>query len=139
MILYVGVDEAIQIHEKIFSRIINKFYEYETNGIFTFNWVIIGGAVALIFIVYFSFLIIKIDKRVKFMFILSGFLYLSGAILAEMIGGFYIDKVAVNFNYQILATIEESFEMFGIAFFIRALMKYIKIKIEDSGFSILIR
>ena len=40
-----------------------------------------------------------------------------------------VDKFGWDFSYQLLATLEESAEMFGIAIFLKALMKYINLEI----------
>ncbi len=138
MFLFMGSDEIIQIHERM-GIIVNRFYDYTTHGIFTFSWVIIGCIIALIFIIYFTFLLIKIDKRIRTILIISAFLYLFGSIIMEMIDGFYYDKFGNDFIYQLLTTLEESAEMFGIALFIKALIKYIKLKMINSSFNILFK
>ncbi len=127
MILYMGIDEIVVLHERM-NIFINEFYGNQLQGIFYYPWVIIGSIIALVFIIYFTFLIIKIDKRIRSLFIIAAFLYLFGAILMEMISGFYFDIFGRNFTYQLLVNLEESAEMFGIAVFIRALIKYINLK-----------
>jgi hypothetical protein len=139
MVIFMGIDETIQIHEKL-DIVIHKFLGYETHGIFNFPWVIAGIIISLAFMVYFSFFIRKIDKRTRNMFILSAFLYLFGAIFMEMMGGFFADKAGMaNFSYQLLSTVEESAEMFGAAVFIKTLMDYIKMEMHDESFNIAIK
>jgi hypothetical protein len=71
----------------------------------------------------------KINKRLRYLFIVAAILYLGGSILVEMFSGFFTDRFGVSFTYQLLVILEESMEMFGIAFLIKALIKYIKIEL----------
>ena len=138
MFLYMGTDEIVGLHEKI-TYIIEKIYGYQMHGFLYFPWVIIGIIIALVFIIYFSFLIIKIDKKIRRMLIISAFLYLFGEIIVEMISGFYADKFGMDFTYQLLVTLEESTAMFGIAIFIKTLIKYINLKITNASFNIIFK
>ena len=115
------------------------FYSYELHGIFNSSWIIIGCIIALLFIIYFTFLIIKIDKRVRYLLVISAFLYLFGAIIMEMIDGVYYDSYGGDFIYQLLTTLEESAEMFGIGFFTKTLLKYINLKNTDTSINIIFK
>lgn len=130
-----AADEMIQIHERM-GGIVEKFYSKDTHGIFTFSWVIAGILIASVFIAYYIFLVIKIDKNIRSLLITSAFIYLFGAIVMEMSGGFYWDKFGADFIYGLLQTLEESAEMLGIAVFIRTLLEYIYLKIPGADFNI---
>jgi hypothetical protein len=127
--VYMGIDEASQIHEK-FGNITNKIFNNQPSGYFHFSWVIIGGLLALPLVIYFTIFIIKINKRLRYLFIIAAILFLGGSLLVEIFSGFFIDRFGVNFTYQLLVILEESMEMFGIAFFIKALIKYIKFELK---------
>lgn len=129
MVLYMGTDEIVSIHERM-DIIVSKFYSSQLHGFYYFSWVIVGSIIALVFIIYFSFFIIKMDKRIRPLFIMAAFLYLFGAIIMEMISGFYFDISGRDFIYQLLVNLEEGAEMFGIAVFIKALIKYINLKMS---------
>ena len=67
-----------------------------------------------------------LPKPVRHSFIVAAILYLGGAIGFELISGKYAELYGMdNWIYSmILITIEESLEIAGIIFFIRALLKY---------------
>ena len=97
MLLYMGTDEMVELHERVMASIvlhermgiiIEKISSYRIQGFFSFSWVILGIIIALVFIIYFTFFIMKIDKRIRSALILSAFLYLFGEIIMEMFGGF---------------------------------------------------
>ncbi len=59
-------------------------------------------------------------------------LYVGGAIGFELIGGRYSElHGAQNLTYSMIATTEESLEMAGVIFFIRALLVYIAEKKKE--------
>jgi hypothetical protein len=132
--LYLGTDEAAQIHER-WGYVLSKIIKYEFKGIFTFSWTIIGSLLALLLIIYFSFFISRINRKVRKLFILSAFIYLSGAIIIESLGGYFFDKFSLTFFYKILANLEETLEMFGIIIFIKGLLCFIKTEIKSEEIS----
>lgn len=131
VLLFTGLDELLVIHEKLGRSISESF---DTSGLFFYSWVIpyIGGCLIL------GLLIIKpllrLPKKTSLNFILGGFIFISGAVGIEMFTGWYVDNSSFNLSKLdvipeifILYTIEEFLEMFGMAYFIYALLKFLKI------------
>ena len=58
---------------------------------------------------------------------LSGVIYVGGAVGVEMIGGYHSQMYGENnFAYGMITTIEESLEMMGILVFIYSLLFYLQ-------------
>jgi len=100
----------------------------DLSGIFYFSWVIIGIPLVLLFIFLYRKFVIDIPIKNRFQFILSGILFLSGALGMELIDGWYLASIdgTANFTYMMMTTLEETLEMLGSAFFIYSLLIYIK-------------
>lgn len=123
--LFLSIDEAFQIHENIGDMVENYI---EATGFLYFPWVLpYTLGVMILAVVYTKFMFVAVDKRTAARFILSGVLYLSGAIGFDMLGGreaelHGYDSVA----YCILYTVEEFLEMLGVVTLIDALLRYIE-------------
>lgn len=122
--LYLAVDEAAEIHEMsmdITSKLLN------TSGFFYFAWVVPAIILFSIFtLIYFKF-VFSLPNDTRFLFILAAMIFVCGALGIEMIGGQFVTfKGQTNLLYAMIATIEETLEMIGIAIFIYALLKYIQ-------------
>jgi hypothetical protein len=87
----------------------------------------IGAAVAFLGIAYLRFLSALPDRTRRF-FLLSGIVYVAGAIGFELPEGMYRTAVGANVTvaYGFLTVFEETFEMIGIVVFIYALMDFIE-------------
>lgn len=121
---FLAIDEILQIHEKLSWVVQNRL---NTTGIFWFAWVIpyFLGAV-LIFLIYARFLM-DLDKRIRYLFIISGAIFVTGAIGFELIeSNIHFTTRQLNTKYYLLASCEEFMEMFGVNLFIYALLCHIK-------------
>ena len=120
LFFYLSLDEGSQIHESIMD-IIRMFYN--GSGAFYFVWVIPAIAlVAILFFLLYKFFAL-LPKPFKKQLLSGIFLYLLGAIIMEMVGGFYVSKFGdASITYPLLIVIEESLEIFGsIIIFIAAI------------------
>jgi len=121
--LFLSVDEASSIHEKLSSptRVL-----LDTSGFFYYAWIIPYGIAVIIFVALYLNFLLKLPKYIMMSFLLSGGIYVLGAVGFEMLGGWqdelYGDK---GLLYSIFYTCEEFLEMLGVAVFIYALLKYI--------------
>lgn len=123
--LYLSIDEAVQLHERVGVIIDNNF---NLTGYLSWGWVIPYGIMFIVFaaVYYFKFLP-QLSKKIYWLFIVSGSIFVMGAIGVEMIGAknFHSDNFSEVTN-AICYSIEEGLEMIGIALFIYALLLYIK-------------
>lgn len=126
--LFTSLDELLRIHEKVGLAFSEAF---ETSGIFLFSWVIpyaIGLVMIFLFIMRPLFSLDKVTLR---NFIISGSLFLFGAIGVEIFSGWYFEKFQLDLTQLfvlpdafILSTIEELLEMIAVSYFIYSLLLF---------------
>ena len=123
-VIFVGlsIDEAVMFHEMI-DKLIS--FGVSTDGFLLFPWAVVGLTFALIvFGAYYRFLA-HLPLRFAALFIVSGSLFVGGAVGMEFIAGSIIDQHGVESIYHtIIQTIEESLEMAGSILFFYALTEY---------------
>ena len=121
--LFLAFDEALQIHE------IFIFRDIGTNlpGIFHFVWVIPYGIAVCFLVLYFAKFTFSLPRRISNLFILSGGIYIGGALGMEMVEGLWVRIAAgrQNLVYSLLASVEEMMEIMGLIIFIYSLIIYI--------------
>ncbi|MDY7394567.1 hypothetical protein UMM65_04895 [Aureibaculum sp. 2210JD6-5] len=127
--LFLSVDEFISIHERIGSFLENKF---KFTGVLYYSWVIPYSIFVIILaIVYFKYFLLKLPKKIRFLFIISGGVYITGAVGLEMLGSKAVTiETPSQTLISILYTIEETLEMIGISIFIYTLLIYLKEKLK---------
>lgn len=130
--LYLSLDELVSIHEQLTMPFRAVF---DLHGIFFLSWVIPAAVITGIFgLIYLKFLW-RLPVHFRWLFIVAGTIYVTGAVGIEMLDGKYlelhesqiIDVAAgqIAFNYALMTAVEELFEMVGIAIFIYALLSYL--------------
>lgn len=132
--LFLSIDEISSIHEKLNEPIKNNI---DATGLLYFAWVIPYGIALIAFVAAYLKFLLKLPKTTMRLFILSGSLFVLGAIGFEMLGGW---QAELNGNrgllYAIFYTFEESLEMLGVALFIYALLEYILIRKQSLNISL---
>ncbi|SDM61206.1 hypothetical protein SAMN05421813_11710 [Daejeonella rubra] len=121
-----SVDEIAGFHEIIIDPINNSFH---FSGYWRFSWVIPALIFLLIFIISYLKFLNSLPSKYRKGFIFSGFIYVLGAVGIEMISAklFINDKSSANdLIYNLVITLEETFEMLGVMIFITVLLSYIK-------------
>ncbi|MDQ3394740.1 MAG: hypothetical protein M3512_11600 [Bacteroidota bacterium] len=131
--IFLAMDELLMIHELFSGLHFRAFYSHLFNteqlGVFHSTW-IIPYLILLIFlgIYYFKF-IFSLPKNTMLLFIVSGTIFVTGAVGIEMIEGFLADKSGEILNstvhFRLWVAFEETMEMFGIILFIKALLGYL--------------
>ncbi|MBD0778825.1 hypothetical protein HPE56_13560 [Maribacter sp. ANRC-HE7] len=120
--LFLSIDEMTSIHELLIST---TKAQLNVSGLFFFAWVIpYGIALLVLMVVYYKF-IVGLPKRTVRLFVFSGIVFITGALIIEMPEGW----VAENYGFYsplfyILYTCEEFLEMLGLIIFIYALTSY---------------
>ena len=136
LFLFLSLDELLRIHEKI-GRWVNK--SIETTGIFHYAWVIPYGICLLILSIACFKPLMQLPKETLRNFIISGVIFVSGALGLEMLAGWYIENVADwyisnelitgkilhrSIPVFIMYTLEELLEMLGVTYFIYSILKF---------------
>ena len=124
-----SLDEAASFHE---SLILPLQTHFGANGIFIFAWVIPGiffvGAVGLAFLKF----VLNLDRHTRNRFILSGSLFVGGALGMELVGGAFMDALGEEHIFYILAAAtEETLEMLGVTLFIIAILKHRETRVGE--------
>lgn len=119
--LYLGLDEAIQIHE-----IINAYTRsvISAHGLFYHAWVIPFIWLLIIFFLAYIPFLQRLPQQFLKLFLLSGGLFVVGGLGMEMISGYWMEAEGTDFTYSLISTLEESLEMTGIAVFIYSLLLF---------------
>jgi hypothetical protein len=119
--LFMSVDEASQIHEKV-GRLIHYMFG-PTEGIWFYAWFIPYIPLVLILFIFYIPFLRNLPFRFGGLFFAAGFVYVAGAIGAEMVESYmqYHDLRGETPQW----IIEESLEMFGVIILIYALLKFL--------------
>lgn len=122
--LFLGIDENIQIHEKI-TGLVRPLLLGDANGFFHWAWVIPYFIFFVVVSLYFLPFVKSLNPKLRKLFFISGSLFVSGAIGLELFEGYFFKLYGVNHLYnQILYCAEELLEMTGVIIFLYALMDY---------------
>jgi hypothetical protein len=129
--LYMAYDEGFHVHEDLVGLIRPMLWEGRL-GIFYYAWVI-PGIILVIFLFLFFFRFLRfLSGRYRTLFIASAVIYLSGVIGMELVGGYYDEIHGMqNLFYNMISALEESLEIFGLIFFIYALLEYISSEYQE--------
>lgn len=123
LMVLLSLDEAASFHEKL-VRPVRVFIP--TDGFLLSAWVIPGIAFACVCTVWFTQFALRLPRETRTAFIVSGIVYLSGALGMEMIGAKYNSLTGVmDLNFRLLVVGEEALEMLGVVMFLRALLTYL--------------
>lgn len=124
--LFLSLDEALMIHERI-GKITREHFSF--TGFLYYAWVLPYGILSALVFLYLRHFLTQLPTKFRNLFLLSGFIYIIGALGFEMMGAAVdfqlVNKTKFNLIYNILYSIEETLEMLGIILFIYALLKYI--------------
>ena len=121
--LYLAIDESAHIHETI-SELMTLMH----STIFdTLGWLIVGIPGVLIFAIAYIPFLLHLPARTRWLFLLSGAVFIGSVIGLELIGQHYaMTHGKDNMFYGSLATAEECMEMIAIAIFIYTLLDYLQ-------------
>lgn len=121
--LFLAIDETAQIHDRLNDEIRTAF---GLTGLFYYGWVIPYGIAVIVFVFTFSGFLLRLPQKTMWRFIISGAIYVTGAIGIEMVSAIIAQASGSGtLSYRLTTTVEESFEMIGIALFIYALLMHI--------------
>jgi len=122
--IFLAFDESAKIHEQI-GDYVEKYVHLD--GYFYYPWVLVYGfCIILLAIIYMKFFW-SMPRKVFWSFMGAAALYLTGAIVFDMIGGNEASQHGTTtIFYSIYYTIEESLEMLGSIYLISILLKLLK-------------
>lgn len=125
LFFYLSIDELESLHERADSYIHRHFH---SAGVPHFAWIIPAGiVVAIVGSLMLKFLA-SLPNRSRKQFLTAGIIFVAGAIGGDALIGDHMDTQVngLDWIYMIEYHVEESLEMIGIAYFIYALLLYIR-------------
>lgn len=120
--LGLACDEMLVLHEKLIAPVRSVL---KTSGALYYAWVIPYGAFALGFACVYARFLWQLPRRSARLFVLSGAIFVGGALVLEMLGASWLERYGHGPGYVAFQTIEETFEMSGIVLFLYSLLDYI--------------
>ncbi len=124
-----SLDEIASIHERTNVPIRNAL---DLSGAFYFAWVVPAAILVLVFAILYLRFVLALPRRSRWLFVVAGAIFVSGALGVEMIGSVYASAHGRNdLVYALIASGEEVLEMIGLATFIYALTDYIRSKFNN--------
>lgn len=120
--LFLAIDEFASIHETI-GNMLERFFDKD--GPLWFPWKIPFGLGLIFFVLSYLKFLARLPGRYRNLFVISGAIYVTGAIGIELAEGLYryLYKIS-NFNYRAFEPLEESLELLGVIFFIETQLAY---------------
>jgi hypothetical protein len=132
--LYLCIDEAAELHELLIDPVRGLL---GTGGLFHFAWVIPAIVLLLLLSVAYLRFLLHLPAAIGRLFVASGATYVGGAVVAEMIGGAWIESRGFrNAGSAVIWSVEESLEMIGVVLFIYALLRYLELRAGSVTFQV---
>lgn len=125
--LYLSVDEALVIHEKLISPLQSAL---GTGGFLRHAWVIPGAVAVLVLGLAYLRFVLDLPARIRNLFVVAGAVYVGGALGMEMVGGYYLSVFGDTLGQELLTNTEEALEMLGVVVFVYALLLYLGLHAE---------
>lgn len=117
---FLTLDEFASIHERLDVPMRTML---GTEGFLHFAWVIPYAVLVLVIGLSFVKFLMRLEKPIAIGFIISGGLFVSGALGMEMLGGKEaFDSGQATLTFILLATVEEVLEMSGVLLFIHFIL-----------------
>jgi hypothetical protein len=136
--LCMSIDEAILIHE-MFNSVLQHLVD--ASGVLFLPWIIVGAAGAIVTGLLFLPFLLRLPRITAAIFIISGILFVSGAVGMEMVAALIFDSAGSEeagvreLSHTFAQAFEEALEMLSIVLFMYGILDYISnesdgIKIE---------
>ncbi|OUS26774.1 hypothetical protein A9Q99_16270 [Gammaproteobacteria bacterium 45_16_T64] len=120
--VFLSIDEIASIHERFIEPVRTLL---NVSGLLFYAWVIPYGLALAVFMVLYLEFLLNLPEKIMRLFLLSGGIYVSGALGVELLGGRHVSLYgADNYGYALFCTVEETLEMVGISLFIYTLLRH---------------
>jgi hypothetical protein len=117
--LYIAIDEAVSIHE-----LLNQLFDLP--GVLYFGWVIPAGILVTVFVLSYAKFWGHLPSRTRIEFLGAGAVYVGGALVVELLLGYWTDRHGdEGLGYGLIDALEESLEIVGITLFLSAALGYL--------------
>jgi hypothetical protein len=132
-----SLDEYVTLHEAA-GAILRDFFDL--TGVFYYAWPILGAiGIGFVTIFYWRF-VAALPLRTRQLFILSTLVIVGGAMGVEIIQGYYTYlQGPANLGYELIAYLEESLELSGMALFIYTFVSHLEIVLAGQSISLFVK
>lgn len=135
--LFLTVDEFSSLHEQLNTPVRETL---DTSGYLHFAWVVPYSILGLVLLFTYARFLLRLPRHVAGLFMLSGSIFVTGAIGLEMVGSSIAAAESTHTGaYALTTTAEELLEMVGVALFIYALLVYASEKLGGLSLSLAAR
>lgn len=130
--LFLGFDEAFAIHEELNAPLRSALglggfqLDPDATSLFYYSWVIPYGILTIIVGLLYIPLLLRLPARIRMGFVAAGFMYVTGALVLEMVEGWYQSAYTARLGYVVLYVTEEALELGGVVLFINSLLTYMR-------------
>ena len=128
-----AIDEFASLHEHLIKPF-RRLLDIE-GGPLLWAWVVPATLAVTVFVVVFLPFLGRLPRSTRRGLWAAGVLFVSGAIGMEMLTGTF-SLQTTDINYVLSATVEETLEMLGIAFFLSTLLAYIPVGLPDARWTV---
>lgn len=122
VIAFLSMDEMLGLHERAGALLGRHFI---ARGALTFPWVVAGAIFAAAVALAFSGFLLRLPRRTARLFLISGGIYVGGALGIEVIEGATVAAIGFGGLYYLEVLVEEVMEMLGQAIFAFALLDHL--------------
>jgi hypothetical protein len=120
--LLMSLDETAGLHGLMTRPVRGALH---LSGAFYYAWVVPMMVALVVFgIVYLKF-VWNLPRPVREWMVLSGIVYVSGALGGELVEGAYKTAHGIDLTFAVVTVIEETLEMVGATMFIYTLLRYV--------------
>jgi hypothetical protein len=125
--LYLAADEGFEIHERISKLVAGKGTPSELS---VYSWETPYSICLVALGAFYSRFFFKLPRPTRIRFLTAALIYISGALGMEYVAARFVERYHTEqvLAYHVLAAIEETLEMVGTIWFIRALLMYIELE-----------
>jgi hypothetical protein len=127
-----SLDEVAQLHELSIRPLRDHFH---ATGFLYYTWIVPAGLAASAAAVGYSGFLFSLPRRSRRLFLVSGALYVGGALVVEALSGRQASLYGEqSLGYHLIVTVEELLEMTGVVVFIYALLDHISRRFSRLSF-----
>jgi len=122
-----ALDEFASMHERM-TVLFRELLDIRGGLLFWYTWVIPGAALVAVLTAAFLPFLRHLPRPTRRGLWGAGILFLTGAIGLELVGGsFAAVHGKLNMSFVLIVTVEEAFEMLGLAVLVHTLLAYIPV------------
>lgn len=126
LFLYISMDEVATFRETFFRALRPVI---QTDGLFHYRWTLFAIPFVFLFLLSYVKFLAHLPKQIRHLFILSGVVFVFGAIGMEMLASLSHSLYGTrNMLYVTVTAIEEFCEMFSVVIFIYTLLSYLQMQ-----------